>query len=245
MGYRGNLDYFFFFVWKTLIFFGGDLDYLSFFFFFFFWKTLIICFFCFFWKTLIFGVGGGTLIICLFFYFFGKPWLIVLFFFFGKPLFLGGENLDYLLFFFGGGTLIIFFFLNLVLFGGWGEPWLFVFVFFWKTMIFNQGSSWTLIIFFGGGKNLNFFSFLNLIFCNEIWSPNQISLFVFSSSYLRLILWNLNSSISPTESDVNIHACKAWTVIDRLTTRWKSDLSEKIKWECFQAVSVLLYDSTS
>ena len=36
---------------------------------------------------------------------------------------------------------------------------------------------------------------------------------------------------------------KAWTAIDRLSTIWKSDLSDKIKQEFFEvlAVSVLLY----
>ena len=57
----------------------------------------------------------------------------------------------------------------------------------------------------------------------------------------------LGSSISSTESDVNIHIGKVWTAINRLLTIWKSDLFDKIKWEFFQAgdMSVLLSDCTT
>ena len=53
----------------------------------------------------------------------------------------------------------------------------------------------------------------------------------------------LDSSISSTESDVIIHLTKAWTTIDRLSSIWKSDLSDKLKLDVFQdvAVSILLY----
>ena len=55
------------------------------------------------------------------------------------------------------------------------------------------------------------------------------------------------SNISFTESDVNTYIGKAWTVIDRLLTIWKSDFIDKIKWKIFQvlAVSVLLYGCTN
>ena len=46
----------------------------------------------------------------------------------------------------------------------------------------------------------------------------------------------LGSNISSTESDVNIHIGNSWTAIDRLLTIWKSDLSNKIKEEFFQAI---------
>ena len=39
----------------------------------------------------------------------------------------------------------------------------------------------------------------------------------------------LSSNISSTESDVFIRVGKAWTAIDRLMTRWKSSLSDKMK----------------
>ena len=53
----------------------------------------------------------------------------------------------------------------------------------------------------------------------------------------------LDSNISSTENDVNIHVAKAWAAIDTLSTLWKSDLLDKIKREFFRvvAVSVLLY----
>ena len=55
------------------------------------------------------------------------------------------------------------------------------------------------------------------------------------------------SNISSTESDINICISKAWAAIDRLSTKSKSDLSDKIKWEFFQAVaiSVILYSGTT
>ena len=53
----------------------------------------------------------------------------------------------------------------------------------------------------------------------------------------------LCSNISLTESDVDIRIGKAGAAIDRLLVKWKSDLSDKIKLEFFQAVTmtVLLY----
>ena len=50
----------------------------------------------------------------------------------------------------------------------------------------------------------------------------------------------LSSNITSTESNVSIG--KVLAAVDSLMTIWKSDLSDKIKWEFFQvmAVSVLL-----
>ena len=50
-----------------------------------------------------------------------------------------------------------------------------------------------------------------------------------------------------SESAVNKHIGKIWTVIDRLLTIWKSILFDEIKQEFFQAVavSVLLYGCTA
>ena len=44
---------------------------------------------------------------------------------------------------------------------------------------------------------------------------------------------HLGSYISSTERDVNIGIGKAWTATDRLSTIWKSDLSDKINREFF------------
>ena len=57
----------------------------------------------------------------------------------------------------------------------------------------------------------------------------------------------LGSNISSTESDVSIRLVKAWTAIDRLSIISKSDISDKIKREFFQAVTVslLLYGCTT
>ena len=57
----------------------------------------------------------------------------------------------------------------------------------------------------------------------------------------------LGSSISSTGIDINICLTKAWTAIDWLSIIWKSDLSDKINPNFFQAVvvSVLLYGCTT
>ena len=48
----------------------------------------------------------------------------------------------------------------------------------------------------------------------------------------------ISSNISSTESDVGIRIGKVWTVINRLLTIRKSNLSDEIKQEFFQAVVV-------
>ena len=62
------------------------------------------------------------------------------------------------------------------------------------------------------------------------------------SHYIIIPIVYLSSNISPTESNVNICIEKTLTAIDRLWTVWKSDLSDEIKLEFFQSVtlSVLL-----
>ena len=52
----------------------------------------------------------------------------------------------------------------------------------------------------------------------------------------------LESNISSTESAVNLWIREKWTSIDKLSTKWKSNLFKKIKRKFFQAVamSVLL-----
>ena len=52
----------------------------------------------------------------------------------------------------------------------------------------------------------------------------------------------LGSSVSSTESDINMRLLKVWTIIDGQSIIWKFDLSDKIKWDFFQtvAVSILL-----
>ena len=52
----------------------------------------------------------------------------------------------------------------------------------------------------------------------------------------------LGSSISSTEKDIDSRLTKAWTAIDRLLIKWKSDLTDKMKRSFFQAaaISILL-----
>ena len=57
----------------------------------------------------------------------------------------------------------------------------------------------------------------------------------------------LGRDISSTERDINTRIGKAWTAMDKLSIIWKSDLTDKLKRDFFQAVavSVLLYGSTT
>ena len=57
----------------------------------------------------------------------------------------------------------------------------------------------------------------------------------------------LGSNIASTKKDVDIRIAKAWSVINKLTTIWKSNLSDNLKRNFFRATtgSVLLYGSTT
>ena len=57
----------------------------------------------------------------------------------------------------------------------------------------------------------------------------------------------LGISVSSTEKDIDTRLTKAWTAIDKLSIRWKSDLTDKMKRSFFQAVvvSILLYGCTT
>ena len=57
----------------------------------------------------------------------------------------------------------------------------------------------------------------------------------------------LGSSVSSTEKDIDTRLTKAWTAIDRLSIKWKSNLTDKMKRSFFQAavVSILLYGCTT
>ena len=53
----------------------------------------------------------------------------------------------------------------------------------------------------------------------------------------------LGSSVSSTENNINTQLAKAWTLINRLSVIWKSDLTDKMKRSFFQAAvtSILLH----
>ena len=57
----------------------------------------------------------------------------------------------------------------------------------------------------------------------------------------------LGSSVSSTEKDIDTRLTKARTAIDRLSIMWRSDLTDKMKCNLFQAavVSILLYGCTT
>ena len=56
-----------------------------------------------------------------------------------------------------------------------------------------------------------------------------------NSSSLKLVdkFTYLGSSVSSTETDINMRLAKAWTAINRLLVIWKSDLTNKIKHSFF------------
>ena len=68
-------------------------------------------------------------------------------------------------------------------------------------------------------------------------------------SSLKLVdkFTDLGSSVSSTKKDIDTRLTKAWTAIDKLSVRWKSDLTDKMKRSFFQAavVSILLYGCTT
>ena len=57
----------------------------------------------------------------------------------------------------------------------------------------------------------------------------------------------LGSSVASSEKDIDTRLTKAWTAINRLSTIWKSDLTDKMKRSFFQAAvtSILLYGCTT
>ena len=59
--------------------------------------------------------------------------------------------------------------------------------------------------------------------------------------------FNLGSSVSSIEKDIDTRLTKAWTAIDKLSIIWKSDLTDKRKHSFFQAavVLILLYGCTT
>ena len=66
---------------------------------------------------------------------------------------------------------------------------------------------------------------------------------------LKLVdkLTYLGSSVASTEKDIDTGLTKAWTVINRISIIWKSDLTDKMKRSFFQAAdaSILLYGCTT
>ena len=84
----------------------------------------------------------------------------------------------------------------------------------------------------------------------EFMSFNQTGdISILNGSSLKLVdkFIYQGSSVSSTETDINLWLAKAWTSIDRLLVIWKSDLTNKIKRSFFQAavVSILLYGCTT
>ena len=70
------------------------------------------------------------------------------------------------------------------------------------------------------------------------------------SKYNLGIYWPftyLGSSISSTEKDIDTWLTKAWTAIHRLSSIWKSNLTDKMKCSFFQAAvaSILLFGCTT
>ena len=74
---------------------------------------------------------------------------------------------------------------------------------------------------------------------------------IYIGAFLLLTTWpgrrSIYNSVSSTEKDIDTRLTKAWTVIDKISIIWKSDLADKMKRSFFQAavVSILLYGCTT
>ena len=75
------------------------------------------------------------------------------------------------------------------------------------------------------------------------------NIFTLNGSSLKLVdmFTYLGSSVSSTETDIDMRLAKAWRAIERLLVIGKSDLTSKMKRSFFQAVvvSILLYGCTT
>ena len=72
----------------------------------------------------------------------------------------------------------------------------------------------------------------------------NIELYIYIYIYIYVYI---GSSVESTEKDIETRLTKAWTAINRLSTIWKSDLTDKMKRSFFQAAvtSILLYGCTT
>ena len=74
-------------------------------------------------------------------------------------------------------------------------------------------------------------------------------IFTLDGTSLKLVdnFTYLGSSVSSTKKDIDTRLTKVWTVIDRLSIIWKSNLTDKMKRSFFQAavMSILLYGCTT
>ena len=68
-----------------------------------------------------------------------------------------------------------------------------------------------------------------------MWVNQKADISTLNGGSLKLLdkFMYLSSSVSTTENDINMHLAKSWTTIDWLSIIWKSDLSDKIKRNCF------------
>ena len=74
-------------------------------------------------------------------------------------------------------------------------------------------------------------------------------IFTLNGSPLKLVdkFTYRGSSVSLTETDINMQLAKVWTVINSLLVIWKSDMTDKIKRSFFQTavMLILLYGWTT
>ena len=82
---------------------------------------------------------------------------------------------------------------------------------------------------------------------NGTTSVLQLEITLKGSRVLCVYFTYLGSSVESTEKDIETRLTKAWTAINRLSTIWKSDLTDKMKRSFFQAAvtSILLYGCTT
>ena len=81
--------------------------------------------------------------------------------------------------------------------------------------------------------------------CQDLFRIARSDISTLEGTPLKLVdkFTYLGSSVESTEKDIETRLTKAWTAINRLSTIWKSDLTDKMKRSFFQAAvtSILLY----
>ena len=112
----------------------------------------------------------------------------------------------------------------------------------WNGTVFDDQLtkvySWLFEVFNSWSKVKYFVEFMTT--SKKETGSNRLSIIFDKFTYL-------GSSVESTEKDIETRLTKAWTAINRLSTIWKSDLTDKMKRSFFQAAvtSILLYGCTT
>ena len=81
--------------------------------------------------------------------------------------------------------------------------------------------------------------------CFNQYPTKDISTLSINSLKLVIKSTYLGSSVSSPGNDINTQLAKAWLTIDQLSVIWKSDQSDRIKCNCFQAAVMSIHGNTT